>query len=603
MKFNLYSIALLLLSSISLHTSANSFGVPERPQNLAPADLASEVSVLPTLTSSAFEVNDDSNNPIGSAVHTESEWLVYIENGVTLVGGTNLTGMDRANTQSITFNVSSATLRLSGSGVQYAVINHKRLELQDSSNNILGYVELPSFFWQSENKDIYGAARLKIFSDAVAVEWHYGDDMAATPWNMKLQAILKNNELGVKFDNVSFSAGFIAAHGSNSVSLCDEALCYDHSLSNVFNTGNTIVCGLSDLVSDCANASLYTGGVLDDLNINAVAQGTSLNTNFNVQTDLMDMHTYSWVVRHSGTIDDVTVITGGWSNASSFTTANNQSPVDTSLISVTLNNPPVEFAESARFSIDVANYNGHSSVSGLVLTANYEGYGNGLNYPSECLINDISAITSELTCTLDLAPNEIKQLSFTINADQPTEHLSFSFDASYESSYITAGSFDGINVRSLDALTEYAIGTNLKAEYTLDELKASPITLSIVNVSDTWGRETVANITWAGSAEVRNSGNASCSTVESSTLFTRISCVMNETRPDEHHDFELSLKVESRNDDLSLSMTVEICENLNCNGSGQRYEQYTLISGSGEEDGGGSLWLLPLLGLLLRRKL
>lgn len=299
---------------------ANSFGVPERPSNISPGDAELLVSVSPILNASDFVIKDDGGNVLENSVLTESEWLVYENTGVTLVGGTNLGGVERDYSDTVFFDVSSSNLSLSGPAVNYAYVNHKRLELRDSSHGLLGYVELPNLVWQAENKDKYLAARFIKYENAVVVEWSYGDSSAGTPWELQLQAVLNDGLIGLKINQTDFTSGFVAAYGSEGINLCDENSCFSHSFSNIYNAGNAITCSLSLVGDSCSGATLYSGVLLDNLSITEIAHGTSLSSTYNLSSALNTSTEYYWVTRQKGTLNDGSEISGGWSNETKFTT-------------------------------------------------------------------------------------------------------------------------------------------------------------------------------------------------------------------------------------------------------------------------------------------
>ncbi len=318
-------VAYILLAS---STFANSFGVPERPLNISPSNEETLVSVTPILTASEFIIKNDVGVILEDTILTKSGWLVYQNTGVTLVGGSNLLGADRDNGETVFFDVSGSNLTLSGALVSYAYINHKRLELQGVSHNLLGYVELPSFIWQAENKDKYLAARFRQFDNSLIVEWNYGDDSAGTPWYLQLQAVLNEGVIGLKINQSHFSAGFVAAYGSEGVSLCDESACFNHTFSNIYNSGNAITCSLVSSSDSCENATLYSGVALDSMGVNEVAYGEAINTSYTLPTTLNFNSEYHWVTRQTGTLNAGAEFTSGWSNATSFSTVLPPNPVD-----------------------------------------------------------------------------------------------------------------------------------------------------------------------------------------------------------------------------------------------------------------------------------
>jgi len=402
---------------------ANSYGVPERPTNISPSDAELVANLTPTLTTSDFLVKDDAGAGVANTVLTESEWLVYQNTGVTLVGGTNLTGINRDYGSTVYFDVSSSNLTLSGSAVSYAYVNHKRLELTDAAHSLLGYVELPSFIWQSENKDKYLAARFQQFDNAVVVEWNYGDDAAPTPWQLKLQAVLNDDVMGLKMNQGDFSGDFVAAYGAQAVNLCDESNCFSHTFSNIFNSGNAITCSLNAVESSCENASLHSEAPLDDMNISEVVYGVSANTNYLLPSSLTSISEYYWVSRQKGKVNDGPEISGGWSNATKFTTP--AAPiVDAANFSVEVVAPESVFYGQKIEVLYRLNNGTGSAIQGVefsVLSHSLISENDNFELPQGCQLSEIYRID----CNFNMDKDEVRDVSILVDIDANLESTQY----------------------------------------------------------------------------------------------------------------------------------------------------------------------------------
>lgn len=584
---------------ISTQLFANSFGVPERPTHTSPTNGESDLDTTPLLVSSEYQVLDDSSNQIDTATLIESEWLVYIENGVTLVGGTNLTGSDRDQGDTIIFDISDVMLNLSGSSVNYALINHKRLELQDSSNGLLGYVELPDFFWHADNIDTYKAARFKKFNNAVVVEWYYGDSSATSPWEMKIQARLADNELGLIFYSFDFDSDFANNYGNNIVSFCDEVNCYGYTLLSIYNSGNAAVCDLPLLSSDCNTATIYSGTPLDNLAIDRVDHGFASSNSY-FPMGLMEGTTYTWVVRHKGTIDGSTQIAGGWSNATTFSTGMSEaSSVSADDLTMTLHEPEIILEEMAfDYVIDITN-TADEELTDLEVTVTING--DIASVPSECTL--ISFDSYE--CSVDsIGANTEKRLTFSMSGGSNGDQVYIRTRAYHSPSntYTPEISGNTIFVQSLDELTDYEITTTLPSE-TGKSSDLAGITVSFENISQYSGKNTIFKINLRGGlVDLTSVPNQHCTSI-SEEFETNIICSFSEVLPNEVNTATFNLSIPKNHGNAVL--TVSVCELDECNGD-HVTEIFNIDNTASHEEesgeGGGSLWLSPLLGLLLLRR-
>jgi hypothetical protein len=333
MQYQFPLICALFALIASFQAYANTFGVPERPNILTPLNGSVSTDLTPSFTSSDFVIKDDAGEELGNSEFTASEYLLLEDTSVTLVSGSNLVGEELDNSGSVIYNISEIGLTLSGLSVESVLINHKRMELIDSSQSFIAYVQLPNFIWQAENKDAYQAIRFKKFDTTVVVEWHYADAAAANPWDVLLQAVLSDSSLGLKINNDDFTADFASDYGSEEISLCDESTCIGHSFSNIYNSGNAVVCNLPSISDDCSVAEIFSNSQLDDLSVTEVAYYKNITDTGYSPADSLDYdHTYQVLTRHAGTIGEGQSIFSGWSDATKFTTRTAESNLSVEVI-------------------------------------------------------------------------------------------------------------------------------------------------------------------------------------------------------------------------------------------------------------------------------
>jgi hypothetical protein len=603
LKFHNLLLGTLVSSIISCNVVANSFGVPERPSNTSPSSSEVGVTTLPTLTSSDFVIKNDAGAVQANTVLTESEWLVYENTGVTLVGGGNLTGSDRDNGDTVYFDVSSSNVSLAGSVVYYAYVNHKRLELTGSSHGLLGYVELPDFIWQADDKDPYLATRFKQSDGAVVIEWTYGDASAATPWELTLQAVLNEGLIGLKIKEDTFTADFVTAYGSEQIGLCDEASCFGHDFTTIYNTGNAITCSLVLESDTCSGAALHSGAPLSDMSITEIAYGTSATNTYTLPSSLNDGTEYYWVSRQKGTLNSGAEIAGGWSNETSFTTEGElvipEATYDANVIAakehqfIRGRNEVVQLIFSNDSSVTADTFEFTIDPYPLVLDDIVE-------WPASC---EKSVNGYELSCAYSNIPaGWLIDFEMGMSVTQGTDaDLSVGIHTRINDQEVDYTNLNLGQISNLSQVTDITIeGMFDKDIYNVGQI--ANLQLDFLNRSDI-SLQDDAVIVFSSFNEFNLTETSRCTThqtIVNQYGANEIECNVGAA---ESSVYYLQLLV-PKGDIETFDLSVEVCD-VPVQGTeycvSQAFTTYFQAPIDNSEEG-GSIWLLPLLGLFLRRK-
>jgi hypothetical protein len=599
LKFHNLLLGTLVSSIISCNVVANSFGVPERPSNTSPSSSEVGVTTLPTLTSSDFVIKNDAGAVQANTVLTESEWLVYENTGVTLVGGGNLTGSDRDNGDTVYFDVSSSNVSLAGSVVYYAYVNHKRLELTGSSGGLLGYVELPDFIWQADDKDPYLATRFKQSDGAVVIEWTYGDASAATPWELTLQAVLNDGLIGLKIKEDTFTADFVTAYGSEQIGLCDEASCFGHDFTTIYNTGNAITCSLVLESDTCSGAALESGAPLSDMSITEIEIGTSSDTSYSLSTVLSHDTEYTWAVRHKGTLDAGSEILGGWSNASQFVTEETGAIAQYTTAELEVLDDVV-YLLSTSVNLKINNTSGTDLENVQVYV---QAYNTTLeSIPESCQLQEGYDSNTFICNISNFAAGD--QISYSLELPVTDKYNSPYLDTVVSNIDFYESSFEGLgDASNLQDILGYELSL-LGNQDNFGLLDSADVIVQITNRGNyALNSDFYLHVSWSGS-EIKSDQSDCTSTVdENNGDWPLLICKISPVAEDNILQIPLIL-LNQYETDVSHSLTISLCSESECT-----FEQiiYSIspsvnFQTSASEDSGGSLWLLPLLGLFLRRK-
>lgn len=381
---NYLLVSLTSLAFIS-HVAANSFGVPEKPSITSPTHGSADVSLAPLFEASEFEIKLDDESTAVDSTFTKSEFLVLEQTDVTIVGGSSLTGSDLEQSDGTLYDISDQAFTLDGLPVGYILVNYKRIEALTQAGTLVGIAELPEFMWQAENRDRYQAMRMKRFVDGVVVEWHYGDSTAAQPWDLKVQAILQNGKISLKFDELSFNASIITSYGNESVQLCGGQVCYSHSLVNIYNSGNTIECALPNVESHCRFTNIYPSVDLSNLEVNEVAYIQNVQaTSFKLNNPLNNSQTYQVLTRQSGSLPQSQDIFSSWSDALTFTTSIETKDVQAEW-NINLTQQPINENGEIHFEVIASEISGVGEIYAVAEITVYDG---SVGFPSSCRMID-----------------------------------------------------------------------------------------------------------------------------------------------------------------------------------------------------------------------
>lgn len=558
-------IALLfscLLFGHSVYAVAD-YQLPNTPLQITPIANEAGVAFIPTFSAGEFSMKDATGAELADTLFSHSDWLITDDNQIALIGGNSVDGSQRDEDLATTqFDTAEFAISLSGSNIAFAKVNHKRLELLDSNERLLGYVALPAFIYQADNKDKYQAVRYHAYDDgdfqALFVQWQYGDDDAVNPWRLKIEAQISNNSMYLAFDSTLAGDELLNDFGSEEVILSGKAVYNGHSLSSILTDSNAIRCDLFIESADCQQAVLPSNYKIIDLSIIEVefAQGiTSLD--YRPDFVLAGSSDYYWRLRHTGKVNGGENVTGNWTNTSKFTTAE----------AATENNLELSFhvenldyvTQIGTISVEVKN-NSSFAASNVFLLSGITTLTSPLLFSGNDTFMDMCISESEsfpeLTyCYIPVieANSSSQTIEFDVILGDTNDPLTQVCTQDLQS--CRALEAFPILPRNLNALTEYDV--NLTVPPTVAANKLAPISMTMTNTS---GFISVDTVVYFDLPLVKNLSIADpkCEQVDVET----VRCVLGDIPPGlpQGMSFNIAYALEEGVDLLPTVVMAEICE-------------------------------------------
>jgi len=175
--------------------------------------------------------------------------------------------------------------------------------------------------------------------------------------------------------------------------------------------------------SSCENASLHSEAPLDDMNISEVVYGVSANTNYLLPSSLTSISEYYWVSRQKGKVNDGPEISGGWSNATKFTTP--AAPiVDAANFSVEVVAPESVFYGQKIEVLYRLNNGTGSAIQGVefsVLSHSLISENDNFELPQGCQLSEIYRID----CNFNMDKDEVRDVSILVDIDANLESTQY----------------------------------------------------------------------------------------------------------------------------------------------------------------------------------
>lgn len=567
--------------------------MPAIPSVSSPIDTSVDVDLTPTLEISQLQLIDETGSVLETGVLKESQWLLSKENQIALVGGNTLDNNQRELVAGTSFDISGLELTLGGQNATSIYVDSKRLEVK-AAGSLLGFIELPAFMYQADNKDEFQAARVRFYQDGVVVQWHYGDAASAHPWDLKIQATINNNELNIRFDDVGFNQDFITAFGDEEVKFSNSTTWNGHALSEIAISGNKAACRLVDLASSCFTTYLDSGVTLNSMEIMVDLNTTSESSQLAVLSALEAGTQYYWRTRQA--IDDGMGgnLYGNWSDFSGFSTVAGEQPPSIADIQVGIGHAGDYWGQKASSSFIVSNINGEA-LANITLKIEKPQNRKIISFPEQCTESEML-----IECVIS-SERSSEQLSIGYEFTEKYSEKSYSYQVCIESVCSDLKNEFFGTVSDLNEMTSYSAELASTIELsTLTEPQIVPFTTTITNTSNVDGRETHFVIKTYTSHSV-SVDTAGCS-VESEFGEGNLILCINSLAAGETMLVQFSFHPEAEHFNVGYAIMVnKPCEFGACD-SNDVIEETMVYIPAKESSSGGALLFLPVLIAFLRRR-
>lgn len=313
------------LLAMSAGTSAITY-VPVTPTNESPAVDATEVTTLPLL---------QATTPSDTLV--EAQWIVYPKSDVELLGGFKSSEathvIDYADEAKQLLHLGFA-ISLNNATVDAAwVYPNGVLEFVNASDTgtVVATLDI-EFDTTASVADTYNFIRVQSNpeSNTAYIDWHLKDSAVSPVWDMKLQAIVQTNSIGIKFGDNAFSQAFLDEVGDDSkigVSFAGDASTFTYTINELHTllTGNGInnmsfVCPFEAASTTCDAVQVFTEPTLVEISTPDTQVFSSQESQYQLENVLSSLSNYEFQVRYETQSGAHTASTL-WSGASTFSTS------------------------------------------------------------------------------------------------------------------------------------------------------------------------------------------------------------------------------------------------------------------------------------------